>query len=48
LAEFEKMMQGRGMSEADTKELERLMDGYHDLTDSEPREIYRLELATNG
>ena len=34
MAEFEKMMQGEGMSEADTKEFERLMEGYHDLIDS--------------
>jgi hypothetical protein len=48
MAEFEKMMQGEGMSEADTKEFERLMDGYHDLIDSGRREIYRLEPATKG
>jgi hypothetical protein len=38
MAEFEKMMQGAGMSEADTKEFERLMEGYHDLIDSGHRE----------
>jgi hypothetical protein len=48
LAEFEKMMQGAGMSEADTKETERLMEGYHDLIESGHREIYRLEPATKG
>ena len=48
VAEFEKMMQGEGMSEADTKEFERLMQGYHDLIDSGHREIYRLEPATKG
>ena len=48
MAEFEKMMQGGGMSEADTKEFERLMQGYHDLIDSGHREIYRLEPATKG
>ena len=48
MAEFEKMMQGEGMSEADTKEFERLMEGYHDLIDSGHREIYRLEPATKG
>jgi hypothetical protein len=42
MAEFEKMMQGEGMSEADTKE------GYHDLIDTGHREIYRLETATKG
>jgi hypothetical protein len=30
MAEFEKMMQGEGMSEADTKEFERLMEGRND------------------
>jgi hypothetical protein len=48
MAELEKMMQGEGMSEADTKEFERLMEGYHDLIDSGHREIYRLEPATKG
>ena len=48
MAEFEKMMQGEGMSEADRKEFERLMEGYHDLIDSGHREIYRLEAATKG
>ena len=48
LAEFEKMMQGGGMSEADTKEMERLMEGYHDLIDSGHREIYKLEPVTKG
>ena len=48
MAEFEKMMQGGGMSEAGTKELERLMEGYHDLIDSGHREIYRLEPPTKG
>ena len=48
LAEFEKMMQGGGMSEADTKEMERLMEGYHDLVDSGRREIYKLEPVTKG
>ena len=48
MAEFEKMMQGGGMSETDTKEFERLMEGYHDLIDSGHREIYRLEPTTKG
>ena len=43
MAEFEKMMQGQGMSDSDTKELERLMEGYHELIDSGRRDIYRLE-----
>ena len=46
MAEFEKMMQGGGMSEADTKEMERLMEGYHDLIESGRREICRLEPVT--
>ena len=36
------------MSEADTKEMERLMEGYHDLIESGRREIFRLEPATKG
>jgi len=48
LAEFEKMMQDGGMSEADTKEFERLMEGYHDLVESGHRQIYRLEPATTS
>ena len=46
MAEFETMMQGGGMSEADTKEMERLMEGYHDLIESGRREIFRLEPVT--
>ena len=48
MAELEKMMQGEGMREADTKEFERLMEGYHLLIDSGHREIYRGEPATKG
>jgi hypothetical protein len=33
LAEFEKMMQGGGMSEADTKEMELLLVVYNDMVD---------------
>jgi hypothetical protein len=43
LAAFEKMMSGEGMSEADGKEMENLMKGYHDLVDHGRREIYKLE-----
>lgn len=46
MADFEKMMQGGGMSEADTKEMERLMEGYHDLIERGRREIFRLEPVT--
>ena len=42
MAEFEKMMQGGGMSEADTKEFERLMEGYHDPASQVERHARRL------
>ena len=41
--EFEKMMRGTGQSPEDQKEMERLMEGYHDLVDHGRREIYRIE-----
>jgi hypothetical protein len=41
--EFEKMMQGTGQSKEDQKEMERLMEGYHDLVDYGRREIYKIE-----
>ena len=40
---FEKMMSPEGMSEADTKEFENIMKGYHDLVDYGRREIYKIE-----
>jgi hypothetical protein len=40
---FEKMMSGTGQNEADMKEFENLMKGYHDLVDHGKREIYKLE-----
>jgi hypothetical protein len=43
LQAFEAMMSPTGMSEADTKEFEKIMDGYHDLVDHGKREIYKLE-----
>jgi hypothetical protein len=43
LDEFEKMMQGTGQSPEDLKEMERLMEGYHDLVDHGRREIYKIE-----
>ena len=43
LDEFEKMMQGGGQSAEDLKEMERLMEGYHDLVESGRREIYKIE-----
>lgn len=41
---FEKMMSGGGQgSEADMKEMERIMKDYHDLVDRGKREVYRIE-----
>ena len=42
LEAFEKMMAAPA-SEADQKEFEKIMAGYHDLVDSGRREIYKLE-----
>lgn len=41
LAAFEKM--DAGISEADAKEFEKIMQGYHDLVENGRREIYKLE-----
>lgn len=43
LEEFEKMMSGAGQSKEDQKEMEKLMEGYHDLVDYGRREIYKIE-----
>ena len=43
LAEFERMMQGSGMSEEDMKESETIMKDYHDLVDHGRREVYKIE-----
>jgi hypothetical protein len=43
LGAFERMLQGQGQSEADQKEFERIMQGYHELVDHGRREIYRIE-----
>jgi len=43
MAAFEKMMSGMGQSDADTKEFEKIMQGYHDLVDHGRREIYKIE-----
>jgi hypothetical protein len=43
LEAFEKMMSAPPTSEADQKEFEKIMAGYHDLVDSGRREIYKLE-----
>ena len=43
LQAFEDMMAAPPASEADRKEFETIMAGYHDLVDSGRREIYKLE-----
>ena len=43
LTEFEKTMAPGSMSDADAKEFETVMQGYHDLVESGRREIYKLE-----
>jgi hypothetical protein len=40
---FEKMMSGDGFKEADMKQFETIMQGYHELVDKGRREIYKLE-----
>lgn len=41
--EFERMMQGAGQSGDAMKEMEKLMQGYHDLVEYGRREIYKIE-----
>jgi hypothetical protein len=43
LKAFDDMMAGVGMSEADGKEFENVMKGYHDLVEYGKREIYKIE-----
>jgi hypothetical protein len=43
LTAFEEMMEGKGFSEADMKEFEKIMGSYHELVDHGRREIYKLE-----
>lgn len=43
VAEFERMMQGTGQNSEGMKEMEKLMQGYHDLVEYGRREIYRIE-----
>jgi hypothetical protein len=43
LKAFDDMMAGAGMSEADSREFENVMKGYHDLVDHGKREIYKIE-----
>jgi hypothetical protein len=40
---FEEMMQGKGLSEDDAKEFDKIMKGYHDLVESGRREVYKIE-----
>jgi hypothetical protein len=40
---FEDMMQGKGLTEDDAKEFDRIMKGYHDLVEGGRREIYKIE-----
>ena len=43
LQEFENMMSGSGARPEDAKEMEKLMEGYHDLVEYGRREIYKIE-----
>jgi hypothetical protein len=40
---FERMMQGTGQNAEAMKEMETLMQGYHELVESGRREVYRIE-----
>jgi hypothetical protein len=43
LQAFEEMMQGQGQTAEAMREMERIMEGYHDLVERGRREIYRIE-----
>ena len=43
LKSFDDMMSGKGMSEADGREMENIMKGYHDLVEYGKREIFKIE-----
>jgi hypothetical protein len=43
LKSFEDMMAGNGQNEADSKEFENIMKGYHELVEKGRREIYKIE-----
>jgi hypothetical protein len=44
LKSFEEMFQGApGQNDADAKEFEKIMTGYHDLVEYGRREIYKIE-----
>ena len=41
--DFEEMMAGKGMTPDLVKQMEPIMEGYHDLVDHGRREIYKIE-----
>ena len=43
IADFERMMSGPPAREEDMQELEKIMQGYHDLVEYGKREIYKIE-----
>lgn len=43
LKAFEDMMSGQGQNDADSKEFENIMKGYHELVEHGRREIYKVE-----
>jgi hypothetical protein len=43
LDEFERLMQGTGLSQEDAKQFETIMQGYHDLVDFGRREVFKIE-----
>jgi hypothetical protein len=40
---FEGMMQGEGQNAEAMREMQRVMEGYHDLVEYGRREVYRIE-----
>jgi hypothetical protein len=40
---FGDMMEGKGLTEDDAKEFDKIMKGYHDLVEYGRREIYKIE-----
>ncbi|HEX6574336.1 MAG TPA: hypothetical protein VF042_05135 [Gemmatimonadaceae bacterium] len=43
MKDFEEMMAGKGMTPDLMKQMEPIMEGYHDLVDHGRREIYKIE-----
>ncbi|HJR63640.1 MAG TPA: hypothetical protein VJ803_08040 [Gemmatimonadaceae bacterium] len=43
LQTFDDMMAGKGITEEDAKEFDKIMKGYHDLVEYGRREIYKIE-----